>query len=336
MTDSRCVAVVPTLGDGPLVRECLRALRRERVGGEPVEVILVRQGRLHHGRALDPEIEDLCHRVVTVERNLGFAGATNLGTAVAREAGARFLATVNDDLQVAPGWAQRLVAALETEPEAAAVQGVNLRLDDPGRVDGCGLAWNRWWQAVQLRRGELSPPRETPVEEIFGVSATAALYRCEALDRIEDVASGGGSPDGHGPFDARLGSYYEDVDLACRLRAVGARALLVPAARALHAGSATGARMSFRRWRWIHGNRLLVLARLLGRRFPRELPRILTRDLRDLVRATATLRLRRAAAVAAGWGRAARHLPAYVHRGAPRVPLRELERFRISSPSERP
>jgi GT2 family glycosyltransferase len=327
------VAVVPTLGESPLVLESLRALRRQSVGGDAVEVILVRQGRLHHGRAPDPEIEDLCHRVITVERNLGFAGATNLGIAVARELatrdrGPRLIATVNDDLEVAPGWAESLAAALESEPEAAAVQGVNLRLDDPGRVDGCGLGWNRWWQAVQLHRGELAPRPETPVEEIFGVSATAALYRTEALDRVEEASSF----DGQGPFDPGLGSYYEDVDLACRLRALGSRALLVPRARAFHAGSATGGRMSFRRWRWIYGNRPLVLARLLGRRFSRELPRILARDLRDLLRAGTTLRLRRAAAVPAGWGRAARHLPAYVHRGAPRVALPELERFRVSSP----
>lgn len=321
-------AVVPTLGDGPTLRRCLHALRREEVGGEPVEVVLVRQGRLHHGRTLDPETEELCHQVITVERNLGFAGATNLGIAVAR---GRFVATVNDDLEVTPGWVQTLAAALEAEPDVAAVQGVNLRLDDPGRVDGCGLAWNRRWQAVQLRRGERAPPPESPVEEIFGVSATAALYRAEALKRIEI----GSDPDGRGPigpFDARLGSYYEDVDLACRLRAAGARALLVPAARTLHAGSATGARMSFRRWRWIYGNRWLVLARLLGRRFPRELPRVFARDVRDLLGAAATLQLRRAAGLLAGWGRAVRHLPAYSHRGAPRVPLPELERFRVSSP----
>ena len=337
-------AVVPTLGDGPLLRESLGALHRERVGGEPVAVILVRQGRLHHDRSLDPEIEKLCHRVVTVERNLGFAGATNLGIAVAREIGAtaerppgnaprfvppRFVATVNDDLRVAPGWAERLASVLEAEPEVAAVQGVNLQLDNPGRIDGCGLGWNRWWQAVQLRRGEPAPRPDSPLEEIFGVSATAALYRIEALDRLEDVSGG----DGDGPFDARLGSYYEDVDLACRLRATGSHALLVREARALHAGSATGGGMAFRRWRWIHGNRLLVLARLLGHRFPRELPRILTRDVRDLARAVATLRLRRGAGVVAGWSRAVRHLPAYAHRGAPRIPREELAKFQVSSPS---
>ncbi len=59
-----------------------------------------------------------------------------------------------------------------------------------------------------------SRPRrpDVGVEEIFGVSATAAVYRREAL---RAVASGGEV------FDPRLGSYYEDVDLAGRLRAAG-------------------------------------------------------------------------------------------------------------------
>jgi GT2 family glycosyltransferase len=218
---------------------------------------------------------------------------------------------------------------LEANPDACAAQGVHLRLDDPSRVDGCGLAWNRDWQAVQLRAGELPPSPEDPETEIFGVSATAAVYRAAALDRAGALDAA--LLDGPGPFDPRLGSYYEDVDLACRLRATGARALLVPEARALHAGSATGRSMALRRWRWIYGNRLLVLARLLGRRFSREAPRILLRDVRDLARAAVTGEVRRSGGILAGWGRALRRGPAFAHRGEPLVPLAALERFRISS-----
>ena len=55
------------------------------------------------------------------------------------------------------------------------------------------------------------------------MSATAAIYRRSALADLGDAGR---------PFDARLFAYYEDVDLACRLRAAGHRALRVPAARA--------------------------------------------------------------------------------------------------------
>ncbi|HYG65193.1 MAG TPA: hypothetical protein VEL74_21610, partial [Thermoanaerobaculia bacterium] len=160
-----------------------------------------------------------------------------------------------------------------------------------------------------------APPAEGGPREVFGVSATAALFRRSALP-AGDV------------FDPRLGSYYEDVDLAVRLRADGWRALLVPAARARHAGSATGKTLGSRRWRLIHGNRHLVAARLLGRSYWTRLPRLVLRDLVDLGRAALTGEGALAAGIAGGWGRAARLLPGFARRGAPAVPLRDVARFR--------
>src|SRR5262249_20868677 len=135
--------------------------------------------------------------------------------------------------------------------------GVNLVLDESGRVDGWGLGWNRALQAVQLGHGEAAPPLTAPMREVFGVSATAARYRREALAA---VALPGGQV-----FDERLGSYYEDADLACRLRAAGWTALSVPAARARHAGSmtsgiaGTGSALARARWANVYGNRYLVV-----------------------------------------------------------------------------
>jgi hypothetical protein len=118
------------------------------------------------------------------------------------------------------------------------------------------------------------------------------------------------------------------VELAGRLRAAGWHALLVPAARARHAGSATGRTMSMERWRLIYGNRWLAAARLLGRGFWPRLPRIVLRDLLDLGRAAATGDGARTAGIVTGWGRALGGLPAWAHSGAPVVPPGEIARFR--------
>ena len=118
-------------------------------------------------------------------------------------------------------------------------------------------------------------------------------------------------------FDQRLDTYYEDADLAWRLRAAGYAALTVPAARALHAGGATGGRRAAWRWRRIHGNRYPVAAGLLGSSFWSRLPRIFWRDLLDLGRSLAHLRLRRSAGIVGGWGRALRLLPGFVRTGPP-------------------
>lgn len=300
-------AVVPTIGASPWLADALAALRRD--GGERLEIVLVDQGA--DPVELAPRLAD---RIVRPGENLGFAGGAERGIA---EATGELVALVNDDLIVEPGWCATLREALADEPRVAAVQGVNLRLAEPDRVDGCGIGWNRSWQAVQEGDGEAAPPPSAPPREIFGVSATAAIYRRSALAA---AALPGGRI-----FDSRLGSYYEDVDLAGRLRAAGYRARLVPAARARHAGSATGDRAGTR-LPLVYANRHLVLARLLGRAFWARLPLFVWRDLRDLARALSTGRLRQVAAIGRGWLRAARRLPAFAHRGAPLIEPRELRR----------
>ena len=386
-------AVVPTVGRSPWLAACLRALRRQ-ADAASLEILVVDQAP--QPLALPAGLAD---RVLRPERNLGFAGGTNLGLAAAR---GELLATVNDDAVVGPGWLAALTAALRVDPRAAAAQGINvlagpagmetggddgsdggdddvarpgerLGQDGPERIDGCGLGWNRWWQAIQIGHGEplpapgaaaaasppatgLAPPLPAssgpagsdqapaaavaPVE-IFGVSATAALFRRSALER---VALGGEV------FDPRLVSYYEDSELAGRLRAAGFSALLVPAARARHLGSASGrtAAAGRERWRLIYGNRYLAAARLLGRGLWPRLPRMLLRDLLDVAGPAALrhallrrdrrplpgdrgtgpgARRGRLSGMAAGWGRALRHLPSFARTGAPEPSPAEVARL---------
>jgi N-acetylglucosaminyl-diphospho-decaprenol L-rhamnosyltransferase len=263
--DSRVTAIVPTLGRSPWLIPCLEALRRE-----GVEIIVIDQSETPL---------DLPDRVIRPGKNLGFAAATNLGIA---ESSREYVATVNDDALVEPGWAASLVEALDHHPKAAAAQGINFSMG--GLVDGCGIEWNQWGQAIQVGHGKPAPFFSEP-REVWGVSATAAIYRREAL--------------GNKPFDPRLVSYYEDVDLAGRLRADGWSALLVPAAQARHAGSATGGTMSRERWRLVYGNRWLVAR---GQPFWR----MAVRDLLDLARAFGSGDLSRAAGIPSGWLRALR------------------------------
>ena len=305
-------AVVLTLGRSPLLVPCLEALRRE--GGSDLEIVLVDQGETPAD--LPPGLAD---RVLRPGGNLGFAAGNDLGIAAAA---GDWVAAVNDDAVVEPGWLGSLIAVLEADPGAAAAQGVNVQLAAPELADGCGLAWNGWWQAVQLGHGQPAPPPEAGVREVFGASATAAVYRREAL---RQVAAGGEV------FDSRLFAYYEDVDLAIRLRAAGWRALLVPAARVRHAGSSTGRTLNRERWRLLYGNRWLVVARLLGRSFWIRMPVLAVRDLIALVRALGALGKgdrELAAGILAGWARALRLLPGFARLGAPVLPLGEIRRFR--------
>ncbi|MDQ1348257.1 MAG: hypothetical protein QG573_1631 [Acidobacteriota bacterium] len=306
--------IVPSLGRSPWQREMLAALRAE-LAGQPAELIWV-----HQGGAPAPVLPGGREHFVRLPHAAGFAAAANFGL-VAADSTSTAIAIVNDDLIVEPGWLAALVGELDHRPRAAAVQGVHLELARPQVVEGCGLGWNRSWQAVQICAGDPPPAATAPAFELFGVSATAAIYRREALDAVA------------GFFDERLGSYYEDVELAVRLREAEWESWCVPAARARHAGQATTGRAPLARWRSIYRNRLLVLRRLLGREFAATLPRLAARDTRDLLRAAVRLDLARALGVLIGWSTAVPRLAAFspARTEGSRRALAAAERFRIGS-----
>lgn len=294
----RIRAVVPTLGKSPWLVQSLEALRRQE--GVEMEIVLVDQGEIpiELPAGLADRVAPIV-RIVRPGRNLGFAGGTNFGIA---GSGGDLVATVNDDAMVEPGWAAALAEAMAATG-AAAAQGTNVDLGDPPRIDGCGLEWNRWWQAVQIRHGKPVTEEEgAEPREVFGVSATAALYSRAALEEV--------SREGRF-FDPDLISYYEDVELAGRLRRGGFSAIWVPGARALHAGSTTAGVRSLERWRLIYGNRYLAAARWRGKKFPETSSTMITRDLLDLARAGLTADRAHALGITAGWRRALRLLPGF-------------------------
>lgn len=231
-------AVVVNLDGGDLLFRALEALDRQ----DPEEILVVDNGSSAEEVARLEKRGGL--RLIRLPENRGFAGPANLGV---REAAGPYVALVNNDCIVEPGYLVAGAATLDADPSLAAVQGVVL--DGEGhRVDGWGLGWNARAEAVQLGRGEMPPPSGTAPFRVPGVSATAALYRRETF-----LSAGG--------FAESFFAWYEDADLALRLRRAGGRFASVPAARARHVGTATGSRDPVTRWRHLFANRIRTLRR---------------------------------------------------------------------------
>lgn len=202
---------------GRHLARCLDALDRQRF--RDFEVVLV------DNASTDSAVAALTPRPwLRIERaaaNLGFAAGNNRAAALAR---GRYLVTLNPDAFAEPGWLAALVAAAERHPGAGSVGSVQLLDSDPTRFDGVGdplhvtgAAW---------RGGRLRPVRPVAEAGVFGVCAAAALYRRDAFE-----AAGG--------FCERFFCFYEDVDLAARLRLAGWTAVLTPDAVVRHVGSAS-------------------------------------------------------------------------------------------------
>lgn len=202
---------------GRHLARCLEALERQSY--RDFEVILV------DNASTDGAVEALAPRpwlrIDRATENLGFAAGNNRAAALAR---GRYLVTLNPDAFAEPGWLAALVAAAGRHREAGSVGSVQLLDSDPALFDGVGDPLHAVGAA--WRGGRLKPAHPVAESAVFGVCAAAALYRRDAF-----AAAGG--------FCERFFCFYEDVDLAVRLRLAGWSAVVTPDAVVRHVGSAS-------------------------------------------------------------------------------------------------
>jgi GT2 family glycosyltransferase len=161
--------------------------------------------------------------VVGLDENLGFSAAVNRGIAAGR---GPYVALLNTDIELSPDWLELLVAELDRDPKLGFVTGKVMRHDDRGVIEQVGqdfFTCGRFEPRGLDERdeGQYDERRATPV-----VTAAAALYRREALDR-----SGG--------FDEDYFLYCEDGDVCLRMLLRGYRGLYVPEPRAFHVRGGT-------------------------------------------------------------------------------------------------
>jgi GT2 family glycosyltransferase len=242
-------AIVVNRDGGDAVFAALRSLESQQ--GIDLSIVLVDNGSAPEERErIAREFPEV--RLVPFSRNLGFAGAANEGIARTRSP---FVLLLNNDAVLSPDYVARVTARLALDGRLAAVQGLVLSADGQ-RIDTAGLEWNSRGEALPLLGGAPRDEAPTDVIEVAGVSATAVLYRRDALEKV--------APQGE-VFEPSFFAYYEDVDLSLRLARAGWRFACEPAATARHEGSRTGSRTPWRRAKWIARNRWTTLTRNFDR-----------------------------------------------------------------------
>ena len=135
--------VVVDYGGGALTLACLRSLVATDWPADRLRIVLVDNASPE--AVTDRVRAELAEvRVITSAVNRGFAGGSNLGL---RERGdADFVALVNNDATVDPGWLAPLVETLATDPRLGAAcpkillaaRSVEVRLSTPTRARGRG------------------------------------------------------------------------------------------------------------------------------------------------------------------------------------------------------
>jgi GT2 family glycosyltransferase len=230
--------VVVDWNAGSLVTRCLEALARQTVRPETVMVV-DNASASETWRHVDPRATGV--EMVRLAANSGFAAGTNRGIALVPDV--EWIALLNPDAFPEAEWLERLLAAANAHPEYAFFASRQVMAQDPSRLDGTGDAYGVSGFAWRRDRGRPAAGVGLEPGEVFGPCAAAALYRRAALEEV-------------GGLDESFFCYFEDVDLAFRLRLAGHRCLYVPDAVVHHVGAASSGRGSD--FAVYHGHRNLV------------------------------------------------------------------------------
>ncbi|MFO0952733.1 MAG: glycosyltransferase family 2 protein [Isosphaeraceae bacterium] len=217
-----CSVVIPTYNGRHLLEICLASVERHLPAALDVEVVVSDDG------STDGTEEWLASRypwvrLVRLGRNGGFCAAANAGIDAAR---GEFIQLLNNDTEVTEGWLEAGLAPFR-DLEVGSVSPLVLVRSQPDRVDSAGDSYSFvGWPSKRGHGEPASAWSDRPEERVFGASGSAAFYRSAALKRV-------------GGFDPGFGSYYEDVDLAFRLRWAGYRCVFTSQSRVLHEVSAS-------------------------------------------------------------------------------------------------
>ena len=212
--------IIPVYGHAAQTIACLRAIAAHPPASS-IEVIVVDDASPDDSLALLGRIDGL--RLHALKANLGFIGACNAGAAIAH---GRFLLFLNNDTVPQPGWLDALRATFDTQHEVGIV-GAQLVYPD-GRLQEAGA------MLACDGRGESRGRFADPTHPEFAWCADVDYVSGAALmiERALFAQLGG--------FDPRYApAYYEDTDLAMRVRAAGLRVLVQPVACVVHLEGAT-------------------------------------------------------------------------------------------------
>lgn len=209
--------VIPSQRRADLLRLCLASVLRHAPAG--TEVLVVDDGSSEAVISLTalgfPGVRAIRH-----SRGKGFCAAANAGIRAAR---GDIIELLNDDTQVAPGWADEALKCF-ADPRIGAVTPLVLQgTPEAARriIDSAGDSYDPGGFAFKRGRGEPASGQYLEPCHVDAASGSSVFLRLSALLKT-------------GLLPESFEAYFEDVDLSLRLNAAGYRIRYEPGSVVWH------------------------------------------------------------------------------------------------------
>jgi GT2 family glycosyltransferase/glycosyltransferase involved in cell wall biosynthesis len=213
--------IIPVFNQLRFTQACLGSLQ-EQQGPERFEVIVVDDCSTDATAEVIPRLPGVVY--LRNETNSGFIASCNSGAEMAR---ANYLLFLNNDTLVKPGWLTALVDTFIEEPRAGIV-GSKLVYPDGRLQEAGGIIWRdaSGWNYGKF--DDAKKPEYNYLRETDYCSAAALMIPKSLFHKV-------------GGFDSRYApAYYEDTDLAFKVRKAGYKVLYQPLSEVVHYEGATG------------------------------------------------------------------------------------------------
>ena len=207
--------IIPIYNQLDLTLGCLDSLARC-AGPTSFEVIVIDDQS-------DPLVAEILQGIPNLRlhrntENRGFVRNCNFGAAESR---GEFLVFLNNDTEVSPGWLETLLEVFATKPDAGAV-GAKLVFPDGRLQEAGGLIWSDGTCWNYGKNDDPDRPEYSYVRRIDYGTGACLMIRRSLFRQV-------------GGFDERYcPAYYEDADLAFKVRQQGLQVYFQPDARIVH------------------------------------------------------------------------------------------------------
>jgi GT2 family glycosyltransferase/glycosyltransferase involved in cell wall biosynthesis len=166
------------------------------------------------------ELPDLVSGVTYIRHEVaeGFVRSCNDGGARAR---GHYVLMLNNDTEVTPGWLDELVGSIENF-EGVGLVGAKLLYPDGHLQEAGGIVWNNGDPWNYGRGANARDPRYNYARQVDYLSGACVMLTKSLWDKI-------------GGFDMHFApAYFEDTDLAFRVREQGLKTVYVPQCQVIH------------------------------------------------------------------------------------------------------